>query len=60
MTAEVFDLAAAREDHANRLRVAGWQSKERLRKKIWRHPRTGCWYSEEMAVQSLGKELGGG
>lgn len=51
MTAEVHDLAAARDSHAKRLREAGWESKERLGKTIWQCPSGWrCWYSEEMAL----------
>lgn len=51
MTAEVHDLAAARERHTARLEEAGWQSKERCGKRIWCDPASGCWYAEEMALQ---------
>lgn len=51
MTAQVHDLAAARESHAERLEAAGWRSKERCGKRIWSHPQTGYWYAEEMALE---------
>lgn len=51
MTAQVYDLSVAREDYTARLREAGWRDKERLGKCIWAHPETGCWYSEEMALE---------
>lgn len=56
MTAEVHNLAAARENHTARLREAGWTSKERLGKTIWAHPESGCWYAEEMARRREGNE----
>lgn len=48
---EVHDLAAARESHTARLREAGWESKQRLRKRLWCDPAGGCWYSEGMALE---------
>lgn len=50
MSANVLDLAAAR-GRTTRLEDVGWRSKERLGKRIYQHPASGCWYSEAAALE---------
>lgn len=59
MTAQVYDLAAAREDRTNHLREGVWQAKERLGKVVYQHPDTGYWYSTTMAEQIARRESEG-
>lgn len=52
MTDNVLDLNAARgRSHPKRLEEAGWQPKERLGRRIYQHPESGCWYSPELALE---------
>lgn len=51
MAAEVKVLDTARGERTARLEEAGWSSKERLGRTIWAHPKSGCWYSEAVALE---------
>src|SRR5215208_8278152 len=53
---EVVRMRATADPDACKLSAAGWESKERCGKVIWKHPGNGFYYSKEVSLHLLNQK----
>lgn len=50
-------MIGSKKSERRELLAAGWQPKDKGGKTVWRNPKNGFWYPQQVAVALLGQDI---